>query len=262
MAMELESSGGSLKLELSNLNDQLRTEIEIRKRVEEALQKSHDELERLHNLAAHLESLREEERTLIAREIHDELGQSLTALKMDMSWMEGESSKFDGLLREKLKADIEIVNAIIQSVKRICTELRPGILDHLGLGPAIEWQAQEFQKRSGIECRVFLDPENINVSTDMENALFRIFQESLTNVLRHANATKVNVSLVEKSGNIVLKISDNGVGITVEQLSKPNSFGFLGMHERMYPWKGAVSVKGTPNRGTEITVTAPSVHLF
>ena len=260
--MELESNCGSFQVELSNLNGQLRTEIETRKRVEEALQKSHDELERLHSLAAHLESVREEERTLIARAIHDELGQSLTALKMDMSWMEGESAKFDGLLCEKLKVDIEMVNTIIQSVKRICTELRPGILDHLGLGPAIEWQADEFQKISGIECGVFLDPDSISVSTDMETALFRIFQESLTNVLRHANATKVNVSLVEKSGNIVLKISDNGVGITAEQLSKPNSFGLLGMRERMYPWKGEVSIKGTPYKGTEITVIAPSVRLF
>src|SRR5208283_2050795 len=140
-----------------------------------ALKISH---EQLRNLAAHLESAREEERTWVAREIHDELGQTLTALKMDLSMMEKKVEANQGIetLAELIKADLKLVNETIKTVKRLCTELRPSVLDHLGLGAAIEWQAQEFQKRSGIECKVNLVPNDITVDGKHAIALFRIFQ--------------------------------------------------------------------------------------
>ncbi len=225
--------------------------LERRKAVEE-LRRSH---EQLRHLAAHLQSVREEERAGVAREIHDELGQALTALKMDLSIVaegiqEGEAV---GQLRE----DIDLIDRTVQTVKRICTELRPALLDHLGLGAAIEWQAGEFQKRSGIECDVSSIPGDFCVNMDLSVALFRIFQEALTNVLRYAKATRVEAMLFERNGNFVLVISDNGVGITAEQLSKANSFGLLGMKERVYAWKGEVLIEGRQNKGTTITVTIP-----
>jgi signal transduction histidine kinase len=214
-----------------------------------------ESLDRLHDLAAHLQSIREEERLAIAREIRDELGQMLTVLKLNLSRTARQSMESDSLFSEKLGEEIKMINAIIQSVKRICTELRPSILDNLGLGPAIEWQSEEFQKKSGIECSVALGPEDINVSPEMAIALFRIFQESLTNVMKHAEATKVKAMLTRRDNSIVLEITDDGIGITQEQLAKPSSFGILGMRERVYPWKGSVSIVNRANKGTRITVS-------
>jgi len=213
--------------------------------------------ERLHHLAAHLQRVREEERTTIARDIHDELGQMLTALKLNLSRTAKDSSESYPEITLKLKKDIDMVDAVIKSVKRICTELRPSMLDFLGLGPAIEWQVEEFEKRSGIECNASLDPENIDIKPDMAIALFRILQESLTNVMRHADATKVEVTLKENADSITLEIDDNGVGLTEKQLEKSDSFGILGMRERVYQWKGSVSVISTPSKGTKIVVIIP-----
>jgi signal transduction histidine kinase len=225
---------------------------EKNKLAEKEIKESRD---RLHDLAAHLQSIREEERLAIAREIHDELGQMLTVLKLKLSRTARQSMEADSLFGEKLGEEIEMINAIIQSVKRICTELRPSILDHLGLGPAIEWQSEEFQKKSGIQCSVALGPEDINVSPEMAIALFRIFQESLTNVMKHAEATKVKAMLTKRDNSIVLEITDDGIGITQEQLAKPSSFGILGMRERVYPWKGSVSIVNHASKGTRITVS-------
>jgi len=220
------------------------------------LERSHNQLR---NLAAHLQSAREEERTWIAREIHDELGQTLTALKIDLSLMDKQVAANQGIetLAELIKADLKLVNETIKTVKRLCTELRPSVLDHLGLGAAIEWQAQEFQKRSGIECKVNLVPNDITVDGKHAIALFRIFQESLSNVLRHAQATKVTVTLSDRGGVIMLEIADNGVGITEEHMSKANSFGLLGMRERVKICNGELRISGTQNAGTRITVIIP-----
>jgi signal transduction histidine kinase/CheY-like chemotaxis protein len=222
---------------------------------EEKIKESRD---RLHDLAAHLQSVREEERSAIARDIHDEFGQMLMALKLNLSRTARESMNSDSLFGDKLTEAIEMINAIIQSVKKICTELRPSILDHLGLGSAIEWQAEEFQKRSGIECSVALDQENIDVNPEIAIALFRIFQESLTNVMKHAEATKVKATLIKRDNSIVLEIADNGIGITREQLAKTSSFGILGMQERVYPWKGSVVIVSSINQGTRIIVSIPA----
>ena len=214
--------------------------------------------DRLHDLAVHLQLVREEERSAIAREIHDELGQMLMALKLNLSRTAREYTASNPLFGEKLGEDIEMIDAIIQSVRKICSELRPSILDHLGLGPAIEWQSEEFQRRSGIQCSVTLDPENISVSPEIGIALFRIFQESLTNVMKHAEATKVRAKLTKRDNSILLEITDNGIGMTQEQLSKTRSFGILGMRERVYPLKGNVSIVSSMYQGTRITVSIPT----
>jgi signal transduction histidine kinase len=229
--------------------------LERRKAVKE-LERSHVQLR---NLAAHLQSAREEERTWIAREMHDELGQTLTVLKMDLSVMEKKVVTNQGIetLAELIKADLKLVNETIKTVKRLCTELRPSVLDHLGLGAAIEWQAQEYQKRSGIECEVNLVPDDISVDGKHSIALFRIFQESLTNVHRHAKATKVTATLSDQGGSGMLEIVDNGVGIKDEQMSKTASFGLLGMRERVQICNGEMRIACSQNGGTTITAIIP-----
>ncbi len=147
---------------------------------------------------------------------------------------------------------------IIKAVQRISTELRPGILDDLGLIPAIEWQAQEFEDRTNIKCEITTDCEDIDLDQDRSTSLFRIFQEALTNVARHANATKIKVSLKERPGKLLLKIEDNGRGIAEEQISDPKSFGLIGMRERIYPWEGEVQIEGFSNKGTTLTVILPT----
>ncbi len=221
------------------------------------LKTSHDQLR---NLAAHLQTAREEERTWIAREIHDELGQTLTALKMDLSVMDKKVGTNQGIetIAELIRADLKLVDETIKTVRRLCTELRPSVLDHLGLGAAIEWQVQEFQKRSGIECTVNLVPYDIVVDGNHSIALFRILQESLSNVLRHSQATKVTATLNDRGSSIMLEIADNGIGIAEEQLSKANSFGLLGMRERVQICNGEMKITGGPDGGTRITVIIPT----
>jgi signal transduction histidine kinase len=202
--------------------------------------------------------VRERESTRIAREIHDELGQILTALKMDLSWLNKRLTNGQKALREKTKSMSKLTDMIIRAVQRISTELRPGILDDLGLIPAIEWQAQEFQDRTDIKCEITIDNGEIDLDQDRSTSLFRIFQEALTNVARHANATKIKVSLKERPDKLLLKIEDNGRGITEEQISDPKSFGLIGIRERIYPWGGEVNIKGIWNEGTTVTVILPT----
>ena len=233
-------------------------DITDRIRAEEHLRNS---LAQLHALSAHLQSVREEERKLIAREIHDELGQSLTALKMDLSWLarqlaETESSVVPPL-QEKIAAMSQLLDNTIQLGRKIATELRPLLLDTLGLIPAIEWQAQEFQSRTGITCNLNLPPENITLDQDRSIAIFRIFQEILTNVARHAQATQVNILLEEKSGTLILKVRDNGRGITASEISDASSLGLLGMRERALFLGGEISISGKQGEGTVVTVLVP-----
>jgi PAS domain S-box-containing protein len=227
------------------------SDISDRKVIEDELQGSR---EQLRNLTAYLESVREQERTNIAREIHDELAQALTALKMDVSWLDHRLPSDPKSLIEKTQSMNDLIDTTIQTVKRISAELRPGILDDLGLVAAIEWQADEFQNRTGIMCHVTVDPQDITLAQDRSTAIFRIFQETLTNVARHAQASKVAVSLKEKAGRLILRVRDNGRGITEEQISDSRSFGLIGMQERVYPWGGKVSFKGIPGKGTMVVV--------
>jgi two-component system sensor histidine kinase UhpB len=223
-------------------------------REEEELKKSNEQ----HRvLSLHLQSVREGESTRIAREIHDELGHLLTALKMDLSWLHKRIPKDQKPLLDTTKSMSKLTDMTIKTVQRISLELRPVILDDLGLVPAIEWHAQEFEDRTNIKCEVMTDCEDIDLDQDRATACFRIFQETLTNVARHANATEIKVSLKEKSGQLLLEIKDNGQGITEEQISDPNSLGLIGIRERIYPWAGELEIKGLPNKGTTLSVLLP-----
>jgi signal transduction histidine kinase len=240
--------------ELEAANEQLQKEITERKASEEQLKQSR---ERLRDLASHLESIREEERTRIAREIHDELGQALTALKMDIHWVGQRLSEDQGLLLEKTKSVSKLIDTTTQSVQRISSELRPGLLDDLGLSAAVEWQAAEFQKRTGISCEIISDPEDIALSHALSTAVFRVFQEALTNIARHANATEIKVVLRKKPDKIELTVRDNGGGITEKQIFDERSFGLIGMRERVHYFGGNLEILGTLNQGTTVTASIP-----
>lgn len=229
-------------------------DITKRKRVEEELRKSQDQLRNLYNRA---QSLREEERALIAREIHDELGQELSMLQIDLTYLEDQLPKNKRGVIERIRAMEDLVNTIIRSVQRIATELRPSLLDDLGLAAAIEWQGKEFQKRTGIECKVFLGQEEMAIDRDRSTALFRIFQETLTNVSRHAHAKRVEARLREAPHEWVLEVRDDGQGILNSQITSPKSLGLIGMRERVHPWGGTLDLLGTPDHGTTVVVRLP-----
>jgi len=192
-------------------------DITERKHGEEQLKGSYEQLRKL---AAHLQSIREEERSRIAREVHDELGHALIGLKMDISRMDIKLSKLDdielhSLLLERIASMSKTIDDTMQSVRRITEELRPAILDYLGLPAAIEWEAQEFQKRTEIKCEISLPQENINLDKDQSTTIFRIFQETLTNIAHHANATQVNINLKKTLIACYWKLA-----ITVRELEK------------------------------------------
>jgi len=229
-------------------------DITDRKITEHELKNSRDQLR---DLASHLQSIREEERLLMAREIHDELGQALTALKMDLIWLQKRIDPFATEKQEKLKSMDELVDQTIKTVRRISTELRPGLIDDLGLSAAMEWYCGEFQNRTGISCQLNLDESENALEQDRSIAVFRIFQESLTNVARHANATVVSASLKFDDGSLKMEIRDNGSGITEEQINSPKSFGLIGLRERVTPWGGKVLISGAPGRGTTVKVILP-----
>jgi signal transduction histidine kinase len=215
---------------------------------------------RLRNLAGYLEDAREKERTYIAREIHDEFGQALTALKMDLAWLAKRlPADQDGLLA-KVGSMSELVDTSIHMVRRIATDLRPGVLDHLGLVASIEWQAQEFAKRAGFECQLHLTDKELMLDEDLLTAVFRIFQETLTNVVRHAEATKVRVELREDADELLLIVQDNGKGMTESQITRSKSLGLIGMQERARSWGGRVIFLATPGQGTTVTVRVPMVN--
>jgi signal transduction histidine kinase len=229
-------------------------DISDRKKFEEELLQSR---ERLRDLAAHLQIIREEERKRIAREIHDELGQALTALKMDLYWLGHRLPKEQTLLVEKTKTMATIVDRTVKSVKRISSELRPGLLDDLGLSAAIEWQAEEFTNRTGIPCELRSDPVDIVLDQQLSIAIFRIFQETLTNIARHANATKVKAILKKGLGKIEMMVSDNGKGLDNQHISDPKSYGLIGMYERVHSFGGDLAIRGKKNLGTTIEVSIP-----
>jgi PAS domain S-box-containing protein len=222
------------------------------KRAEEALQKSHDQLRAL---AARVQSVREEERTRVAREIHDELGQGLTALKIDLASLVLDIP-VDPKHVAKAESVLKLVDQAIQSVRRIATDLRPKILDDFGLVAAIEWAAEEFQARTGTRCRLELRERNIALDPERATAIFRIFQETLTNIVRHANATQVDIRFHKVQRHVVLEVRDNGRGISEEQLTG-GSLGIVGMRERVLLLGGEFTIDGAGARGTTIRVRIP-----
>ncbi|MBS0170189.1 MAG: PAS domain S-box protein [Nitrospira sp.] len=229
-------------------------DITERKRAEQQLTLSHD---RLRNLSARLELVREEERIRIAREIHDELGQELTGMKLELSSLSDHLHTAGAVPRQKLHSLSMLVDAAIQSVQRIATELRPVVLDQLGLIAAIEWQTHEFQARTGIQCTLDIYLRAVALSHDGSNAMFRIFQEILTNVARHSQATAVAITLQEQAGSLVLEVRDNGRGVTESELSNPHSLGLVGMRERALLLGGETVLTGIPQGGTTVKVRIP-----
>jgi PAS domain S-box-containing protein len=222
------------------------------KRAEQELRASS---EQLRNLAAHLLSVREEERARISREVHDELGQSLTAVKMDLAWLAGRLPQRNGPMLKRIRSTRQLADSIIQSIRRISTELRPAVLD-LGLAAAVEWQVQEFQARSGIQCTVRLLARE-EVASNASTAMFRIFQETLTNVARHAKATRAEVVLQKQRDRLVLLIRDNGRGFDQADPSLSKSLGLLGMRERAAILGGKVNISSAPGKGTTVSAWIP-----
>ena len=216
--------------------------------------------EQLRKLTAHIQEVREDERTAVAREVHDELGQVLTALKIELSWLAKRYIDHQEIA-EKSSEIIALVNESILTVKRIVTELRPSVLDHLGLAAAVEWQLGEFRKLSGIDCSLEIHPGKIFVDEKIATNLFRIFQEILTNILRHAEASEVSVRLEQKEDGLRIRVTDNGKGIADSHLSSPTSFGLVGMRERVRVMNGEISIRRTPSKGTEIEVVVPHSTL-
>lgn len=226
-----------------------------RRKAQEQLRESH---EQLRALSVYLQHVREEERTRIAREVHDELGQALTSCKLDLSLLANKLPLNLSPLKDKAKALSAHIDATIQTVRRIATELRPGILDHLGLIAALEWQANEFQTRSGIKCDVRTDLHEPVLTPDLATTFFRIFQETLTNIIRHAGATQVVVHLKESAGRIILEVKDNGRGISQQEISNTRSMGLLGMKERAGLLGGDFKIGPVPSgKGTQVTVSIP-----
>lgn len=228
-----------------------------RRKAEGQLKKSN---EQLRALAVRLQKAREEESIHIAREIHDELGGALTGLKMDLSWMGKRlSPQSRAAVQQKLQSALELIDQTVRKVRNISTELRPSVLDDLGLAAAIEWQTREFGKRTEIQCKITSLQENITLSPEKSTAVFRIFQEILTNVARHSQASLVEVCMEEQGGSLLLKVSDNGRGIKQSEITEAKSLGLLGMRERALIFGGRVDVVGSEGMGTTVTVRIPVV---
>jgi PAS domain S-box-containing protein len=233
-------------------------DITARKRAEEQLR---DYLAQLHALAARLHSAREEERARVAREIHDELGQNLTAIKIDLTSIFRKLGENAKPLSGATEAILKLVEQTIRTVRRMATELRPAILDDLGLTAAIEWATEEFQARTGIKCHLELREEHIVLDRQRTTAIFRIFQETLTNVARHSGATELHIRLFRQNANTTLEVRDNGVGIQPQHLTSPASLGILGMRERALVLDGQFEIAGRPGEGTKVTVRIPDVSF-
>lgn len=231
-------------------------DVTARVRTQQQLRRSQEQLRRL---AARVESAREEERTALARELHDELGQGLTAIKMELIRANGvfQKARLQPKTVDRLQALIGLTEIAIATVKRISTDLRPPALDHLDLGDAIRWEGDTFRARTGLRCRVKADGEGRSLTAHQQTVVFRIFQEALNNVVRHARASAVQVSLVERSGIFELQVQDNGRGITAAQRADPTSIGLLGMRERAELIGGTFEITGRRGKGTIVTVRLP-----
>jgi len=230
-----------------------------RRSAEEGLRAQTDQLRAL---AARLQASREEERMRISREIHDELGEALTSQKLGLVWIRQRLNALDqagalGPVFSKIDFLGALADGTAGRVRRLCTELRPPILDDLGLPAAIEWQAREFQARTNIQCKIVQDDGAFDLKDEPATAVFRIFQEILTNVARHAQAARVDVELKAAGEDIILQVADNGRGITQDKLSGGVSLGILGMRERAMLLGGRLTIHGSPDEGTTVTVTIP-----
>jgi signal transduction histidine kinase len=201
--------------------------------------------------------MQEQERGRIARDIHDDLGQLLTALDFDLAYVNKRLKADQEDLREKAAKMSELIRVSTETVQRIASELRPALLDNLGLMAAMEWQADEYSAHTGIDCEVNFET-SIKVSNkDLSTALFRAFQEALTNAARHANPSKVSINVKKKNGLLTLEVSDDGKGISEKEVTSRHSFGLSGIMERFYPFGGNVKIKGIKDKGTTVSIEVP-----
>jgi signal transduction histidine kinase len=232
----------------------LQMRIEGEEQVKASLERSKEQLRRL---SVYQNEVREQERIRIAREIHDQLGQSLTILKMDLSWIRKHTHALDTGIEAKMTAMADVIEAAVDKLHAVTAELRPVMLDDFGLAAAIEWQAEAFAQRSGIPCRLENNGFEPDLPKAQATALFRIFQETLTNIMRHAQASEVVVRLEKRGDELYLQVADNGRGITSEEINAPDAFGLLGIRERLYPFGGRVVFDGRPGHGTRVTIHLP-----
>ncbi|GJL77901.1 MAG: hypothetical protein NPINA01_08900 [Nitrospinaceae bacterium] len=217
-------------------------------------------LEQLRNLSNRLQTIREEERRHIAREVHDEIGQLLTGLKYDFNWVKPRISESQLALREKIVSMEKLIDVVMETVQRITSDLHPTILDNLGICEAIEWQVKEFQEKTGIQCVLSIQPSHIDLNDDQAIMIYRILQETLTNVARHADASRIHINFMKNSEQICLTIRDNGKGISQTQVYSEWSMGILGMRERARLWGGEFHIKGVPENGTFVTLRVPLIN--
>ncbi len=233
-------------------------DITERKQIETSLEQSR---QALRDLAGHLQTVREVECSAIARDIHDQLGQMLTALKIDVARLRPRLTDPDSTTLELLDSITGLLNLMIGTTQNIVVTLRPLILDELGLIPAIEWQAEQFSQRTGVRSILNLTVTDSGLSPAVSTALFRILQESLNNVARHADASEVRIDLTQADGWMTLVIRDNGRGITSSDVENPRSFGLLGIRERAHVFGGQVGIHGEPGQGTTVQARIPTQNL-
>jgi PAS domain S-box-containing protein len=225
-----------------------------RKIAESKLQESS---EQLRELSRHLQDVREKERMKIAREIHDELGQQLTGLKMDIAWLMKKAGQDDPVIKTKFDNTLLLIDATVNSIRRIVTELRPSIIDDLGLNAAIEWQISEFTERLGIEIEYENKFDDKNTSADISIGLFRILQESLTNIAKHAGAKKMKIKIEQLDNTVHLFVQDDGIGFDTKEKQTDQTFGLLGIQERTGMMQGQCNITSMPSGGTTIEIKIP-----
>jgi PAS domain S-box-containing protein len=230
-------------------------DISERKASEDALRKSREELKQLYQQGR---NTREGECKRISHQIHEELGQNLTALKMDISWLKKRLADRSSLIGERLADMDRVLDSLLQTVRQISAELRPGALDTLGLAAAVEWYARDFERRSEIPCALSIEPDEIEADQDLATEVFRILQAALTNVARHARATWVKVTLRQKAGMLELQVTDDGIGMSEEQSPKPVSLGLLEIRDRVSTRGGTLSVLSPPGEGTSLRASIPT----
>lgn len=213
--------------------------------------------QQLLELSSHIQDAKEQERLRIAREVHDEIGSLLTAIRMDLAWLTQRLPKDNTALRDKAKTIEELVNRAITSASNLAHSLRPGFLDCFGLAAAVEIEAQEFSKRSGVACTVIKSQENIELPESYSITLFRICQETLNNILKHARAKNVQIEIVRGTDHLELAISDDGIGFGEAARNKPRSFGLRGIQERVAHLGGTLTIASAPGKGTQISIYVP-----
>ncbi|MBE0662457.1 MAG: response regulator [Bacteroidales bacterium] len=223
-------------------------------RINQSLKQSHEELT---ELTSHLEDVREDERKRIALDLHDDLGQKLTALLMDLSWLNKNLTKDLPSLTAKIGSMKNLLDDTINTVRKISVGLRPSTLDNLGLAAALRWHFSEFENNTGIRVVSNIIPEELELDPKLSILIYRVVQEALTNVVRHAKASMVSIRLEQNNGTIHIEISDNGIGITKKEIEKPRSFGLLGMKERVASWGGKFVISGEAGKGTKLVIDLP-----